>query len=66
MWLYKLTGQASYVTKAQAVWSPGSTSWSINWDDVSYGAAILLWDATGQSQYSSNILTNGMAFYLIS
>ena len=56
-WLYKITGQSTYLNKAVAIWAPGNAQWTINWDDKSYGAAILLADAVpSNSQYGNSIV----------
>jgi hypothetical protein len=60
IWLYKATGNTAYLTKAENYYanlnfqnqtSFHSYSWTINWDDVSYGCYILLAQITGQQQY---------------
>lgn len=63
IWLYEATGDSSYLTKAenyyanlnnQSQTSFKAYSWTINWDDVSYGCYILLAEITGQQQYISD------------
>jgi endoglucanase len=60
IWLYKATGEAAYLTKAQAYYAQmpkvnqtttPEYAWTINWDDKSYGAYVLLAELTGQQQY---------------
>ncbi|MGW4110960.1 glycoside hydrolase family 9 protein [Actinosynnema sp. NPDC004786] len=59
-WLYRATGDASYLTKAKAEYSKLSTEpqtttrsyrWTIAWDDKSYGAYVLLAKLTGEAEY---------------
>lgn len=60
IWLYEATGNTSYLTKAESYYanlnnqsqtSYKAYSWTINWDDVSYGCYVLLAEITGQQQY---------------
>ena len=60
IWLYEATGNSSYLAKAESYYANLNTqaqttykaySWTINWDDVSYGCYILLAEITGQQQY---------------
>lgn len=60
IWLYKATGDASYLAKAESYYAnlstePQSTTrsykWTIAWDDKSYGAYVLLAQLTGKQQY---------------
>ncbi|WP_309380989.1 glycoside hydrolase family 9 protein [Cerasicoccus frondis] len=58
LWLYKATGDNSYLTKAESYWSNIgglNNSWTINWDDKSYGAAILLAQLTGKATYKNAV-----------
>ncbi|MPZ85939.1 MAG: endoglucanase [Actinophytocola sp.] len=59
-WLYRATGDGSYLTKAEAEYDnlgqePGtgyrSYKWTIAWDDKSYGAYVLLAMLTGDARY---------------
>jgi hypothetical protein len=54
-WLYKATGEAAYLTKAEAYhqqWFAGrSGTWTQSWDDKSYGANVLLAGITGKDEY---------------
>jgi hypothetical protein len=53
IWLYRATNDGSYLAKAQSYYanlSHGFT-WTIGWDDKSYGDYVLLAKLTGQSQY---------------
>ncbi|MDT0266042.1 glycoside hydrolase family 9 protein [Streptomyces sp. DSM 44915] len=59
-WLYKATGDASYLAKAEAEYELLSTEpqsdvrsyrWTIAWDDKSYGAYALLAMETGDPRY---------------
>ncbi|MFE1318209.1 glycoside hydrolase family 9 protein [Kitasatospora phosalacinea] len=60
IWLYKATGDSSYLAKAESYYAnlstePQSTTksykWTIAWDDKSYGAYVLLAQLTGKQQY---------------
>ena len=59
-WLYKKTGNTKYLQKAEEYtsgWEKQGQSndwgykWTQGWDNVSYGARILLAEITGDSQY---------------
>jgi endoglucanase len=63
IWLYKATGDTSYLTKAENYYTNlsyqnqtqyHSYAWTISWDDVSYGCYILLAQITGQQQYKDD------------
>lgn len=58
-WLYKATGDSSYLAKAESYWSSLlgglNPSWTINWDDKSYGAALILAQETGKDQYKQQV-----------
>jgi endoglucanase len=60
IWLYRATGDAAYLAKAEAEYpklstEPQSTTrsykWTIAWDDKSYGAYALLARITGKQAY---------------
>ncbi|THA77584.1 endoglucanase [Streptomyces sp. A0642] len=60
IWLYKATGDASYLAKAESYYDnlstePQSTTrsyrWTLSWDDSSYGAYVLLAQLTGKQKY---------------
>ncbi|GAA3966974.1 endoglucanase [Thermobifida alba] len=59
-WLYKATGDASYLDKAEYEYDFLSTEqqtdirsyrWTVAWDDKSYGAYVLLARETGEQKY---------------
>nr|BBA57845.1 endo-1,4-beta glucanase E4 [Thermobifida alba] len=59
-WLYKATGDASYLDKAEYEYDFLSTEqqtdirsyrWTVAWDDKSYGAYVLLAKETGEQKY---------------
>ncbi|KUP96720.1 glycoside hydrolase family 9 protein [Thermobifida cellulosilytica] len=59
-WLYRATGDASYLAKAEYEYDFLSTEqqtdirsyrWTIAWDDKSYGAYVLLAQETGKQKY---------------
>jgi len=60
IWMYRATGQQSYLDKARAYYAnlstePQSTTrsykWTHDWDDKSYGSYVLMAKLTGQQQY---------------
>jgi endoglucanase len=60
IWLYRATGDESYLAKAKAEYQklgtePQSTErsykWTIAWDDKSYGAYVLMAKLTGEQTY---------------
>ncbi len=60
IWLYRATGDSTYLAKAQSYYtnmnkmSQTTTpeyNWTINWDDKSFGAYVLMAELTGQQQY---------------
>jgi endoglucanase len=60
LWLYRATGEAAFLTKAQAYYANLSNQgqstvksykWTHAWDDKSYGSYVLLAKLTGQQQY---------------
>jgi endoglucanase len=60
LWLYKATGDTTYLTKAESYFANLPTAnqsttpeyaYTLNWDDKSFGDYILLAEITGQSQY---------------
>ena len=53
-WLYKATGDTTYLDKAEQYYQGLNPSWTHNWDDKSYGAATLLAQATGKSEYKQD------------
>ncbi|ABX43720.1 glycoside hydrolase family 9 protein [Lachnoclostridium phytofermentans] len=63
-WIYLASGEATYLDKAEsyvAKWgtepqsSTLSYKWAQNWDDVHYGAALLLARITNKAIYKNNI-----------
>jgi endoglucanase len=60
IWLYRATGDTTYLTKAQAYYANLATEsqtttksykWTLAWDDKSYGDYVLLAELTGKQQY---------------
>ncbi|MFJ9041118.1 glycoside hydrolase family 9 protein [Streptomyces sp. NPDC102406] len=60
IWLYKATGDAAYLAKAETAYDTLSTEpqsstrsyrWTLSWDDTSYGAYVLLAQLTGKQKY---------------
>jgi endoglucanase len=66
LWLYKATGDSSYLTKAVSyVPNLGKTqdgtpkyAWTISWDDSTYASYILLAQLTGDQQYVADAERN--------
>lgn len=58
VWLYKATGEQTYLTKAESLYNErvkgGLVGWTQSWDDKGYGAAILLAQLTGKSAYKQD------------
>lgn len=63
-WLYLATGESTYLDKAETYvnsWNKEGQSdtiaytWAHNWDDVHYGAALLLAKITGKEFYKNSI-----------
>jgi len=56
-WLYRATGEAAYLTKAESLYAQNlanrSMRWTHAWDDKSYGATVLLAQLTGKSAYKT-------------
>ena len=60
IWLYRATGDASYLAKAEAAYDslgtePQSTTrsykWTLAWDNKQFGAYVLLANLTGKQKY---------------
>jgi len=51
LWLYKATGDAKYLQKAEAEYTQPDFLWSVVWDDKSYGNMVLLSIITGKQTY---------------
>lgn len=56
-WLYKATGDSSYLEKSKKYLSEtsGDYKWAHCWDDVSYGTSLLLAKETGDKTYKDRI-----------
>ncbi|MDB9527258.1 glycoside hydrolase family 9 protein [Oscillatoria sp. CS-180] len=58
-WLYKATGEASYLQQAESIYQNqigGLTNgWTQNWDNKSYGVATLLAQETGNQRYQQDV-----------
>jgi len=56
-WLYRATGDAAYLAKAESLYMENlagrTMKWTHSWDDKSYGATILLAELTGKSIYKT-------------
>ena len=67
IWLYRATGNATYLAKAEAYYPNLGTEaqstvksyhWGLGWDDKSYGCYVLLARLTGKSQYKADAERN--------
>ncbi|MEQ8995976.1 MAG: glycoside hydrolase family 9 protein [Coleofasciculus sp. B1-GNL1-01] len=59
-WLHKATEAAgstdtTYLNKAESLYQGIGPGWTQSWDDKSYGAAILLAQETGKSEYKGDV-----------
>lgn len=58
-WLYEATGEQSYLQQAESIYQNNvgglQNGWTLNWDDKSYGAAILLAQQTGKQRYQQDV-----------
>ena len=57
-WLYKATGNAEYLTKAEDMYQSRSqtwTSWAFDWSDKLPGAQLLLYQMTGKDVYKNDV-----------
>jgi endoglucanase len=54
-WLYKATGNRSYLSQAESYYKGIGPEWTHDWNTKSYGAAILLAQVTGDDQYKREI-----------
>lgn len=59
IWLFKATGEAEFLTKAEQMFdaccSKGTTKTDYNWDDKSPGVQLLLWRLTNDEKYKAGI-----------
>jgi hypothetical protein len=57
-WLYRATGEAAYLEKAEAIYGErfagSALRWTHNWDDKLYGSVVLLAQITGKSRYRTD------------
>ena len=56
-WLYRATGDASYLTKAEDMYASKSQNWmwSFDWSDKLPGAQLLLFELTGKNKYKTDV-----------
>ena len=57
-WLFKATGDNTYLAKAESLYASRSqtwTSWSFDWSDKLAGAQLLLFELTGKAQYKTDV-----------
>ena len=57
VWLYRATGEESYLEKAKEYYPKANQdfNWSLCWDDVHIGAAVLLSQETKDQKYTSAV-----------
>ena len=57
VWLYRATGDSAYLAKAKEYYPKANQdyNWSLCWDDVHIGAAVLLAQETGENTYTSAV-----------
>ncbi len=55
IWLYKATGDKTYLDKAEEHYSDPDFKWGIAWDDKSYGTMALLAIETGEQKYKTAV-----------
>ncbi|NOK61873.1 MAG: Cellulase/cellobiase CelA1 [Chloroflexi bacterium AL-W] len=58
IWLYKATGDSSYLTKAENYylnWFGGLGDWSVAADEKSYGAALLLAQESSNTRFKNDV-----------
>ena len=57
-WLYKATGEATYLAKAESIYAASlagqQLQWTQSWDDKTYGTAVLLAQVTGKAVYKAD------------
>ena len=56
-WLFRATGDASYLTKAEDMYASKSQNWmwSFDWSDKLPGAQLLLFELTGKDKYKTDV-----------
>ena len=56
-WLFKATGDDSYLTKAEDMYASKSQNWmwSFDWSDKLPGAQLLLFELTGKQKYRTDV-----------
>ena len=57
-WLYKATGKAEYLAKAEQMYASRAqtwTSWAFDWSDKLPGAQLLLYQITGKDVYKNDV-----------
>ncbi|MEO0540289.1 MAG: glycoside hydrolase family 9 protein [Cyanobacteria bacterium P01_A01_bin.105] len=54
-WLHRATGDPQYLAKAEQHYQGLGNGWTQNWDDKSYGAGILLAQATDKANYRDDV-----------
>ncbi|MEB3360206.1 MAG: glycoside hydrolase family 9 protein [Synechococcales bacterium] len=54
-WLYKATGDRAYLNKAESYYRGLNPGWTQNWDDKSYGTALMLAQETDKAKYHADV-----------
>jgi cytochrome c553 len=57
MWLYKATGESSYLAKAKSYVTEGQDPiyWSLSWENVNFETRLLLLEETGESVHAQQL-----------
>lgn len=55
VWLYKATGDETYLAQAEATYSGIDSKWTHNWDDKSYGTAVILAQEMDDPRYEEEV-----------
>nr|BBJ26603.1 GH9 cellulase [Xylophaga rikuzenica] len=54
-WMAKATGESSYLSDARSFY-PNGTAWGFNWNDDNVGAAVVLYDVTGEDFFKNDVV----------
>lgn len=67
-WLYRATGEKSYLEKAEKIYadelSSGEWHWTHSWDDKKYGLAVMLAELTQHKRYIRDV-SRWLAFWTV-
>ena len=62
IWMYKATGENSYLTDAKAFY-PAGTAWGFGWNDANVGAAVMI-NKSNRQTFISNKRDTKMSILL--